>query len=690
MSAIVAALLVAGALPDYHAAQRISGTIRVSGNHEMAALLRHWEKGFRRYHPDVRFEPWLKGTASGIYGLEMRTADLALMGRAMNPFEYYGTYERSWVFPVQVEVATGSFGTRDKSPAYAVFVHRDNPIAKLTVQQLDGIFGAQRGGGWNGLTWDESAARTSAGDIRTWGQLGATGAWAGKPIHVYGPPLEGAGAITYFQSRVMHGADLWNEDLREYADAARMIVDLSNDPSGIAYAPLDSAAAGVKALPLAETAAGPYLKLTRETVADRSYPLSRPVYAVFTTDDEKSELAGPDPKLRELLRYVLSKQGQADVAREGGYLPLTAAVAAEQMKKLDPAEAPHELRVIQQASAIKVRMSIDEDPIVVRLAEGLGYFKREGIELERVEVEKITGEDYLMQEPLAKGQIDAAYCWFNHAIYGARHGFPLQAVMLFTDAPGMKVLVADRMRGRVASAADFTGRNVAAGAGYGMKSVLTRYLARKAGAGPYASVMTDKTGREEAVVRGLKEGTVDVMTFQEPITSALLATGLATTLYDLNSGESTANALGARFPAQALLMSPQAIAKRPEVAQRLVNAFVRAMRFVNSHSAEEIAARLPADYFAGKDRRAELEMIRAALPTYARGDYSISPEEAQLAVEINLSDGFDESDEGRWRATGEASQVRAADLYTNRYVRRAMIAIAVSTALSTSPARPPP
>jgi len=83
-------------------------------------------------------------------------------------------------------------------------------------------------------------------------------------------------------------------------------------------------------------------------------------------------------------------------------------------------------------------------------------------------------------------------------------------------------------------------------------------------------------------------------------------------------------------------------------------------------------------------------MIRAALPTYARGDYSISPEEAQLAVEINLSDGFDESDEGRWRATGEASRVRAADLYTNRYVRRAMIAIAVSTAQSTSPARPPP
>ena len=680
MSAFIAALLVVAALPEYHPAQHVSGTVRVSGNDQMAALLQRWEKGFRRFHPDVRFESWLKGTASGIYGLEMRTADLALMGRAMNPFEYYGTYERSWVFPVQVEVATGSFATPDKSPAYAVFVHRDNPIAKLTVQQLDAIFGAQRGGGWNGLSWDVTAARGPELNVRTWGQLGATGAWADKPIHVYAPPLEGAGAITYFQSRVMHGADLWNEDLREYADPALMIADLSNDPSGIAYASLDSAAAGVKALPLAETAAGPYVNPTRETVADRSYPLSRPVYAVFNIDNEKSELAGVDPKLRELLRYVLSKQGQADVARAGGYLPLTAAAAAEQVKKLDSTSTPNELRVIQKASAIKVRMSIDEDPIVVRLAESLGYFEQEGIELQRVDVEKITGEDYLMQEPLAKGRIDAAYCWFNHAIYGARHGFPVQAVMLFNDAPGMKVLVADRAKGWVASAADFTGRNVAAGAGYGMKSVLTRYLARKSGAGAYASVMMGKAGREEAVVKGLKEGTVDVMTFQEPITSALLATGLASTLYDLDSGESTARALGARFPAQALLMSPETIAKRPEVVQRLVNALVRAMRFVNSHSAEEIAARLPADYFAGKDRRAELELIRAALPTYTRGDYSISPEEAQLAVDVNLSAVFDESDEGRWRGSGDVSRVRAADLYTSRFVSRAMNAIAVVNA----------
>jgi phosphate transport system substrate-binding protein len=385
MSALLAALLVA-ALPDYHPGQQVSGIIRSRGNDQMAALMKRWEKGFGRYQPGIRFEDALKGTASGIYGLEMRTADLALMGRAMNPFEYYGTYERSWVFPVQIEVATGSFKTAHKSPALAIYVHQENPIARLTLEQLDGIFGAQRGGGWKALSWDEGSARAASKNIRTWGQAGATGAWADKPIHVYGPPVQGAGAITFFQAKVMGGGDLWNEDLREYPDRKQMIADLSRDPYGIAYAALDYAIPGVRAIALSD------VKLTRATVADRSYPLARPVYAVFTIDNEKSDLAGPEPKVREFLRYVLSKQGQEEVVRDGSYLPLNPAMAAEQRKKLDSKEVPAELKLLGDAAPqpVKIRMATDEDPIVLRLAQSLGYLKTEGVEIEPVDLEKIA------------------------------------------------------------------------------------------------------------------------------------------------------------------------------------------------------------------------------------------------------------------------------------------------------------
>ena len=325
-------------------------------------------------------------------------------------------------------------------------------------------------------------------------------------------------------------------------------------------------------------------------------------------------------------------------------------------------------------AAVQVRMSVDEDPIVLRLAKSLGYLRQEGIEIVTVDLEKLAGEDYLMQEPLVKGQIDASYHWFNHAVFGARHGFPIKAVMLFNDAPGMTVMVANRVKADVKGVADFRGRRIAEGAGYGTKSVITNWLAVHAGlpAHSYTPVMLGKEGRQEAVIQGLHEGTVDVMTFQEPVTSALKDTGLVTTLYDLNSGESTARVLGEPFPAQTLLMAPAYIKAHPGTVQHLVNALVRTMRFINTHSADEIAAKLPADYFAGKDRAAEVKLIADTLPTFAKGSYALPPKAVNLATRINLDSDFDSSVEGQWRATGDKSRVHANQLYDNRFVEKAM------------------
>jgi phosphate transport system substrate-binding protein len=346
---LAATTALAADLPDYVPQVHVTGVLRSCGNPQMAALLKLWQAGFQRLHPGVQFADDLKSTASGLYGLDLRTADLALMGRAIFPYERYGVYERSWVYPAEIEVATGSASQLHKSPAYAIFVHQDNPLAQLSVRELDGIFGAERGGGWNALTWDTSVARTAKGDIRTWGQLGLIGKWAARSIHAYGQSGLGAGAITYFQTRVFGGAETWNEGLREYADRKQMIADLSRDPDGIAYAPAAYAAPGVKAIALGETKDGPFVPLTPATVADRSYPLYRPVYIYYTRDNANTELTPTlgDPRVKEFLRYILSKQGQADVAKEGSYLPLPAAVVRAQLQKLDSTEIPAEHRFME-------------------------------------------------------------------------------------------------------------------------------------------------------------------------------------------------------------------------------------------------------------------------------------------------------------------------------------------------------
>jgi NitT/TauT family transport system substrate-binding protein len=323
---------------------------------------------------------------------------------------------------------------------------------------------------------------------------------------------------------------------------------------------------------------------------------------------------------------------------------------------------------------VPVRMSIN-DPLVPMLAQSLGYFAAEGLALSVVKVDDVSPHGYLMQEPLVKGQLDVSYHWFHHVVYGQRHKLPVKGVMMVNDAPGMKVLVANQVRDQIRNAADFKGRRIAEGAGYATKSVLMNLLARQAGLpdGSYTPVLKEVDGRLQAVQKGLADGQVDVAAFMEPITSALEASGQVTALYDLTNVRGTTKALGAPWIAHSVFMSDAYIQKNPATVQRIVNVFVRTLRYMNSHSAEDIAAQLPLDY-AGTpmDRAAVLTKVRAALPMIARDNYSFSPAAVRLVLDTVLASKYDSSEEGVFRATGDNKAIRAEGLYTNRFVERAM------------------
>lgn len=330
------------AWPEYRPEHQVSGVLRSWGNPHMGKLMKNWEAGFRKYHPGIFFSDNLKSTASAPFGLFENVADLAVMGRQIFTYEYYGIYRRSLMLPVEIAVATGSFDQPHKTFALTVFVHRDNPLTQLTLAQLDGIYGAQRTGGWQGLNWNKQVARGAKSNLRTWGQLGLTGEWAQRPIHLYGPPGIYPGGTTFFQTRVMGGADTWAEGLQEFEDRAAMMTALAQDPLGIAYTGICYQLPQTKVLALAETASGPYVEPTRANVASRAYPLSRLVYLYFAPDQPSGEPANPpvDPKVREFLRYILSREGQQDVIREGDYLPLTPELLGRQLEKISTLAAP--------------------------------------------------------------------------------------------------------------------------------------------------------------------------------------------------------------------------------------------------------------------------------------------------------------------------------------------------------------
>jgi phosphate transport system substrate-binding protein len=330
---------------EYQPGPKLSGVIRSWGSDQMGPLMKLWESGFHKYHPDVCFSDTLKGTATAQFGLHEWVADLAVSTRKIYPYEFYGVYRRSLLYPVEIAVAGGSYNVQHKSAALAIFVNRANPLSRLTMKQLDGIYGAHRTGGWQDLNWHTEIARNADQDIRTWGQLGLKGEWPDKPIHVYGPPGIYPGGISFFQSRVMGGADSWNESLLEYDDRAKMMEALSKDRYGIGYTSLNYQTPQTKALALGESDGGPFVELSRASATDRTYPLVRTAYIYFAPDHPDGSPANVDPKIKEFLLYILSREGQQEVVREGDYLPLTPAMASEQIRKLEvqdqikPAEA---------------------------------------------------------------------------------------------------------------------------------------------------------------------------------------------------------------------------------------------------------------------------------------------------------------------------------------------------------------
>ena len=328
------------ALPDYRPQQRVSGTIRMWGSNyiEDSDLGKYWEEGFRKYQPGAHIEFHMKSATAAVPALVFGVADIGV-GRKITFAEQllYERYDNR--DPLIVTAATGSYNVTGWQPGYGIVVSKDNPLTCLSMQQLDGIFGAERLGGWDGTTWHPEWARGPQENIRTWGQLGLTGDWADKPIAPYGLNQRYHQAAE-MSDDILKGSDKWNERLRIYANYVAkngalgrdLEADLATDRYGIAWiaAPTYKLAPQLKVLAVSSRTGGQCIPYTMETVHDRTYPLISQIY-MFANPGKDGSVK---PIVREFLRYVVSREGQEAVERDGKYLPLTPAVAREQWRKV--------------------------------------------------------------------------------------------------------------------------------------------------------------------------------------------------------------------------------------------------------------------------------------------------------------------------------------------------------------------
>ncbi len=323
--------LTVAKLASYRPQASVSGSLRLWGHGNrklpwMRNLVDLWEAGFRRFHPGTRIDYRMYGTSSGVPALFTGIGDIAILGEeilapAAAAFERFKGYP-----PTAIEIMTGSLDVRNFDYAQQIFIHRDNPLKRLTLAQLDAILGAEH--------------RRSSRNIRFWGELGLGGSWAQRPIIPYSWAIDDSFGY-YLENAVLAGSHRWNPALREFShiiypngsiyDHGQQILDaLATDPKGIAVSNIRYAGPAVKSLPLGTTDRGPFVQASKASLIDRSYPLARSLPAVI---DRPPDLSIPS-LVREFLLYLLSREGQSMVAEDGRYLPLTSDLAIRQARLL--------------------------------------------------------------------------------------------------------------------------------------------------------------------------------------------------------------------------------------------------------------------------------------------------------------------------------------------------------------------
>lgn len=295
--------------------------LNIVGADIMDEMTLGWAKMMRRAYPRLSVTMEARASGSGGPGLTEGRSHLAPVGRELLPAEEAGFVAKFGYKPTAIRVATGSAGSLGKTAASIIMVDKNNPVSCLSLQQLDSVYSKTR--------------KRGGPDVTTWGQLGAKGDWANRPIHLYG--LKHPNGIEwYFKENVMQGG--------EYRDGIQFVKgkgfthafnvaaeDMAKNPGGMTYALLANVTPNTKVLALSNETGGRCVSPTVQTVYDHSYPLSRYVY-IFVNKAPGKPLA---PKVKEFLRAVLSREGQQQVANDGVFLPLQPHVVREELAKLE-------------------------------------------------------------------------------------------------------------------------------------------------------------------------------------------------------------------------------------------------------------------------------------------------------------------------------------------------------------------
>ncbi len=228
------------------------------------------------------------------------------------------------------------------------------------------------------------------------------------------------------------------------------------------------------------------------------------------------------------------------------------------------------------------------------LTQQLGYFKQEGLAVTLID--EASGQS--SENEVLAGQVDAGSGSYNHTIELQAAGKHMEAVVLLNIAPGEAEIVSAKAASQIHSVSDLKGKNLGVTELGSGTQTLTTALLHKAGITP-SQVHFVPVGAGDTFIAALQQGKIDAGMTTEPTISRVLATGAGKVLVDLRTPQSTQAALGGPYPFICLFMNNSYVSSHQAVVQKLVNAYVKTLKWMQTHTAAQIADMMPTDYYAG-------------------------------------------------------------------------------------------
>jgi NitT/TauT family transport system substrate-binding protein len=234
-----------------------------------------------------------------------------------------------------------------------------------------------------------------------------------------------------------------------------------------------------------------------------------------------------------------------------------------------------------------------------KLAEQLGYFDEQNLSVTLIDETSGVGTEDAVLSGLAEGGSGS----YNHTIELQAAGKNMECVVQLDVAPGEAEVVSTKAASTIKSPADLAGKNLGITELGSGTQTLTQAILKKAGQDPN-NAHWHGVGAGSTFIAAMQQGTIDAGMTTEPTITQVVQQNVGQVLVDLRSPEKTQQALGGDYPFICIFMANDYVATHHDVVQRVVNAYVKTLKWINSHTAAEIADKMPADYYAGTGKEA--------------------------------------------------------------------------------------